>query len=115
VVAVIVLLAQGALAAGDLLPLLISLSNSYGLLLVCIMMGYGLYTIPLSVSCSALEASALDSIPAQFWRSADSAAELDRAAICAVGLDGIAFDAKHDCLDVIKHLRSLEQQSHEFM
>ena len=47
--AIIILLAQGALAAADLLPLLISLSNTYGLLLVCIMMGYGLYTIPFSV------------------------------------------------------------------
>jgi len=54
VIAIIVLLAQGTLAAADLLPLLISLSNTYGLLLVCIMMGYGLYTIPFSVSAACV-------------------------------------------------------------
>ena len=43
------------------------------------------------------------------WRSADSAAELERAAVTAVGLEGIAFDAKHDCMDIIKQLVEVEK------
>ena len=43
------------------------------------------------------------------WRSADSAAELERAAVTAVGLEGVAFDAKHDCMDIVKQLVTLEE------
>ncbi len=43
------------------------------------------------------------------WRSADSAAELERAAVTAVGLEGVAFDTKHDCLDVICQLQRLDE------
>lgn len=89
-IGVVWLLADGALRAGDLGPLVLSLSNMYGLLIVCLLLGYGLVDIPRSL-----------------WRLSNSEGALARCHKAAVEADESLFDARCDVQDVLRDVQAL--------
>lgn len=67
----------------DVLPILITLANTYGLLIVSLLLGYGLVALPRSL-----------------WRQASPEHELRRAQIMAISADEALFEAVWELQDV---------------
>jgi hypothetical protein len=84
-----VVVVQGATIA-DLFPLLISLANTSGLLIIVLLMGYG-----------AAE------VPRELWRAANPRAELRRIYFNAPAEEGNLFDAKNELGDILRDIAAL--------
>ena len=87
---VIVGLNQGL---ADLQPVLISLANTMGLVIIILLLGYGTAEVPRAI-----------------WNESDAAGELHRLYFQAPALDALLFDARGTVQDVLKRIRDFEAQ-----
>jgi hypothetical protein len=77
----------------DLQPVLISLANSMGLVIMILLLGYGAAEVPRAV-----------------WNESDAAGELRRLYFRAPELDSQVFDARGTVADLLKRIRDFEAQ-----
>ncbi|RYG56085.1 hypothetical protein EON66_03765, partial [archaeon] len=77
----------------ELFPLVISIANTYGLIYICLLMGYGAAEVPRFI-----------------WRLGDSKGSLKRAQFKAPELEAAVFDAQSEMDEVLADLKKLHNQ-----
>ena len=93
---VLVILLSISSGSLNVLPLLMAIGNTYGLLLICLLLGYGLVDVPRRI-----------------WRKSNPEKELKRSYVLAPLVDADLFEAVWDLQDVEEEVDALGDKIRE--